>query len=96
MFFLRVRYRFGGARRVRTADLYNAIVALSQLSYGPRHTPVASAHGPQKAKPPTETAQDCRQPHPNCQGHFGLTGHFGSTVFTRSAAREWRNYAPPL
>ena len=26
----------GGARRDRTADLYNAIVALSQLSYGPR------------------------------------------------------------
>ncbi len=25
----------GGARRDRTADLYNAIVALSQLSYGP-------------------------------------------------------------
>ncbi len=37
-----VRYRLreglfqgGGARRDRTADLYNAIVALSQLSYGP-------------------------------------------------------------
>ena len=27
--------RVGGARRDRTADLYNAIVALSQLSYGP-------------------------------------------------------------
>ena len=27
----------GGARRDRTADLYNAIVALSQLSYGPTH-----------------------------------------------------------
>ena len=27
--------RSGGARRDRTADLYNAIVALSQLSYGP-------------------------------------------------------------
>ena len=26
---------FGGARRDRTADLYNAIVALSQLSYSP-------------------------------------------------------------
>ena len=26
---------FGGARQDRTADLYNAIVALSQLSYGP-------------------------------------------------------------
>ena len=26
---------FGGARRDRTDDLYNAIVALSQLSYGP-------------------------------------------------------------
>ncbi len=25
----------GGAKRDRTADLYNAIVALSQLSYGP-------------------------------------------------------------
>ena len=25
----------GGARRDRTADLYNAIVALSQLSYSP-------------------------------------------------------------
>src|SRR5689334_10841038 len=27
--------RFGGASRDRTGDLYNAIVALSQLSYGP-------------------------------------------------------------
>ena len=26
---------FGGANRDRTDDLYNAIVALSQLSYGP-------------------------------------------------------------
>ena len=26
----------GGAKRVRTADLLNAIQALSQLSYGPR------------------------------------------------------------
>ena len=28
-------FAVGGARRDRTADLYNAIVALSQLSYGP-------------------------------------------------------------
>ncbi len=28
-------FLFGGAKRDRTADLYNAIVALSQLSYGP-------------------------------------------------------------
>ena len=27
--------RFGGAKRDRTADLYNAIVALYQLSYDP-------------------------------------------------------------
>ena len=26
---------FGGAKEDRTPDLYNAIVALSQLSYGP-------------------------------------------------------------
>lgn len=26
---------FGGAKQDRTADLYNAIVALYQLSYGP-------------------------------------------------------------
>ena len=32
---------FGGARRVRTDDLYNAIVALSQLSYGPKTKPKA-------------------------------------------------------
>ena len=30
----------GGARRDRTADLYNAIVALSQLSYDPIYTPI--------------------------------------------------------
>src|SRR5215469_17800275 len=29
-------FSFGGANRDRTGDLYNAIVALSQLSYGPR------------------------------------------------------------
>ncbi len=28
-------FLIGGAKRDRTADLYNAIVALSQLSYGP-------------------------------------------------------------
>jgi hypothetical protein len=28
-------WKFGGANRDRTGDLYNAIVALSQLSYGP-------------------------------------------------------------
>ncbi len=28
--------RFGGAEGSRTPDLYNAIVALSQLSYGPK------------------------------------------------------------
>src|SRR6266851_4163018 len=33
---------FGGARRDRTADLYNAIVALSQLSYGPEQRWAAS------------------------------------------------------
>ena len=30
-----LQWKFGGARRDRTVDLYNAIVALSQLSYGP-------------------------------------------------------------
>jgi hypothetical protein len=30
-----VSYYYGGARRSRTADLLNAIQALSQLSYGP-------------------------------------------------------------
>ena len=28
-------FLIGGANRDRTGDLYNAIVALSQLSYGP-------------------------------------------------------------
>ena len=28
--------KIGGAKRDRTADLYNAIVALSQLSYSPK------------------------------------------------------------
>jgi hypothetical protein len=28
--------KIGGANRDRTGDLYNAIVALSQLSYGPK------------------------------------------------------------
>jgi hypothetical protein len=32
---IRLKAVSGGARRDRTADLYNAIVALSQLSYGP-------------------------------------------------------------
>ena len=37
---------FGGARRDRTADLYNAIVALSQLSYGPenKRSTIAQKH----------------------------------------------------
>jgi hypothetical protein len=33
---------FGGARRDRTADLYNAIVALSQLSYDPKTSSIVS------------------------------------------------------
>ena len=32
---LECRFLYGGARRNRTADLLNAIQALSQLSYGP-------------------------------------------------------------
>lgn len=40
--------RFGGARRNRTADLYNAIVALSQLSYDP--VPSKQARLGQRAK----------------------------------------------
>ena len=37
---------YGGARRDRTADLYNAIVALSQLSYSPNllRTPACGIH----------------------------------------------------
>ena len=33
---------YGGAGRDRTDDLYNAIVALSQLSYGPEKSAVFS------------------------------------------------------
>ena len=33
--FYKAEGLFGGAKRDRTVDLYNAIVALSQLSYGP-------------------------------------------------------------
>ncbi len=32
---MEVNYKLGGAKEDRTPDLYNAIVALSQLSYGP-------------------------------------------------------------
>ena len=35
--FLSVIEKNGGAERDRTDDLYNAIVALSQLSYGPTY-----------------------------------------------------------
>ncbi len=35
----------GGAGRNRTDDLYNAIVALSQLSYGPPLTPAPKIMG---------------------------------------------------
>ena len=35
----------GGARRNRTDDLYNAIVALSQLSYGPKTVFVVAGLG---------------------------------------------------
>jgi hypothetical protein len=42
----------GGARRDRTADLYNAIVALSQLSYGPtRIDGTQSREGPETGQP---------------------------------------------
>ncbi len=35
---------FGGANRDRTDDLYNAIVALSQLSYGPLSKQIPALH----------------------------------------------------
>ena len=37
--------KFGGAKRDRTADLYNAIVALSQLSYSPQSRNQAPLRG---------------------------------------------------
>ena len=40
---------FGGASRDRTGDLYNAIVALSQLSYGP--TRLSGPHTTARAGP---------------------------------------------
>ena len=45
---------FGGARRNRTADLLNAIQALSQLSYGP--TLAAGLGTPRKGSPPKQRA----------------------------------------
>ena len=47
-----IRDTIGGARRDRTDDLYNAIVALSQLSYGPlsRVSDVPCAHHEKQAK----------------------------------------------
>src|SRR5690606_9899359 len=44
------RKGIGGARRDRTADLLNAIQALSQLSYGPEPVGI-SGYGPQPAEP---------------------------------------------
>ena len=41
----------GGARRNRTADLLNAIQALSQLSYGPTHMSVRRAGVPPPRRP---------------------------------------------
>ena len=39
----------GGARRNRTDDLFNAIEALSQLSYGPKFSaPVSLGEGPSR------------------------------------------------
>jgi hypothetical protein len=47
---IKVSWRvFGGARRNRTADLLNAIQALSQLSYGPT---LAAVHGITAEKAP--------------------------------------------
>jgi hypothetical protein len=47
----------GGARRDRTADLYNAIVALSQLSYGPtRNQAVKSRERRDEGQPEAERA----------------------------------------
>ena len=47
----RAFWETGGARRNRTADLLNAIQALSQLSYGPyvRDPPVARGWEPRAA-----------------------------------------------
>ena len=56
------RRRYGGARRDRTADLYNAIVALSQLSYGPRKARIlGSGRLPVKA-------EDCQGGRPVGEG----------------------------
>ena len=41
----------GGARRDRTADLYNAIVALSQLSYSPGKARYLTEYAPLSQTP---------------------------------------------
>ena len=41
----RLRRGFSGAKRARTADLLGAILALSQLSYGPATTPIVALSG---------------------------------------------------
>src|SRR5882672_7451334 len=48
----------GGAKRDRTVDLYNAIVALSQLSYGPETLGGGARYN---SCPPCWQQGDCRQ-----------------------------------
>src|SRR6516225_4133422 len=62
----RALVRIGGAKRDRTADLYNAIVALSQLSYGPKTSPGRAAG--------TGTLLIRRQPRNPLRGIQGKTG----------------------
>ena len=52
----------GGAKRDRTADLYNAIVALSQLSYGPDNLAPVWA--------PARVGSLCSEPRPSDQVLF--------------------------
>ena len=44
-YFQMMDFLFGGAKRDRTADLLNAIQALSQLSYGPTGGPGITKFG---------------------------------------------------
>ena len=67
--------KFGGAKRDRTADLYNAIVALSQLSYSPNCCPAGSSAN--KRDGATGADPGCLlQPKPPAQALFNAASIF--------------------
>src|SRR3546814_16824426 len=85
-------WKLGGAGRNRTDDLYNAIVALSQLSYGPMGT-AGCGH---RRRPAGGVGREIKYPAGPRQGKSrDLVAVLDAGLPSRPPRRGRREYRPP-